>query len=142
MPCVILYRLQRAIISREYRDMIRLEGVSVSFNKKEKLLENVNLAVRRGETFVIIGPSGMGKSVLLKTVAGLILPQMGRVIIDSHDFHKIPRIQREKIMLKMGMLFQKNALFDSLTVGENLAFPLRETTTLGENEIQEKVKTF
>jgi phospholipid/cholesterol/gamma-HCH transport system ATP-binding protein len=105
--------------------VIVLEGVNVSFNKNEPLLSNVNLAVRRGETLVILGSSGAGKSVFLKTVAGLILPNSGRVQIEPG--------------LNLGMVFQKNALFDSLSVGENLAFPLRESSSLNEKEIQDRV---
>jgi phospholipid/cholesterol/gamma-HCH transport system ATP-binding protein len=79
---------------------------------------------------------------LLKLVAGLVEPQRGRVLIGGKDFRRISRKERAAVMRSMGMLFQKNALFDSLTVGENLAFPLRETTGLKEPEIQEKVREF
>ncbi|MDZ4676439.1 MAG: ABC transporter ATP-binding protein [Oligoflexia bacterium] len=122
--------------------MIKMQNVSVSFSQNDELLCNVNLAVRRGETFVVIGPSGEGKSVLIKTVAGLITPQTGQVLLDGNDLQKVSRTQRAQITQRMGMLFQKNALFDSFTVGDNLAFPLRETTKLNESEIQEKVKKF
>jgi phospholipid/cholesterol/gamma-HCH transport system ATP-binding protein len=122
--------------------MIELRDVSISFSQNDKLLHNVDLLVRRGETFVVIGPSGSGKSVLMKTIAGLIAPTKGQVLIDSKDLMEVTRAERSEIMRHMGMLFQKNALFDSFTVGENLAFPLRETTDLGEEEISEKVKKF
>src|SRR5476649_2063489 len=108
--------------------MIRVEEVAVSFSKTEKLLSHVNLTVAPGETFVVIGPSGIGKSVLMKMLAGLIRPVSGRIRIDGKDPDKISRRERAIIMQKVGMLFQKNALFDSFTVRENLAFPLRETT--------------
>lgn len=122
--------------------MIQLEKVSIGFTPTQTLLKDVNLAVRRGEAFVIIGPSGTGKTVLLKTLAGLVLPKSGRVLVDNKDLNKISRTQRTEVTRKMGMLFQKNALFDSFTVAENLAFPLRETTSLSEKEIQQRAKTF
>jgi len=103
-----------------------LEGVDVSFNKSVKVLSNINLAVRRGEVLIVIGPSGVGKTTLLKTMVGLISPSAGRV-------------QRD-VNLTLGMVFQKNALFDSLTVFENLAFSLRETSTLNELEVKERVE--
>ncbi len=104
--------------------MIILEGLSVSFKKNKTLFSNVNLAVRRGETFVLLGASGTGKSTLLKTISGLLTPTSGRVTVNSS---------------KLGMLFQKNALFDSLSVCENLAFPLREQGELNESEISAEV---
>lgn len=122
--------------------MIVLENISIQFESPVPLLKNVNLALRRGETFVIIGPSGVGKSVLLKTTAGLVRPAGGRVLIDGKNLPELARGERAAVLRKMGMLFQKNALFDSFTVGENLAFPLRETTMLNSGEISEKVKTF
>ncbi len=105
--------------------VIILEGVNVSFNKNEPVLSNINLAVRRGEALVILGSSGAGKSVFLKTLAGLVVPSSGRVQIEPS--------------CRLGMVFQKNALFDSLSVSENLAFPLRESSSLNENEIQDRV---
>jgi phospholipid/cholesterol/gamma-HCH transport system ATP-binding protein len=122
--------------------MIELNGVGITFSSGAPLLSNVNLAVRRGETFVVIGPSGVGKSVLLKTVAGLIKPTSGQVLIEGKDLNRISRRERASVMQKMGMLFQKNALFDSFTVSENLAFPLREVGGYTEDQIEERVKTF
>lgn len=122
--------------------MIVLENISIQFDSAPPLLKNVNLALRRGETFVIVGPSGVGKSVLLKTTAGLVTPAGGRVLVDGKNLKELSRAERAAVLQKMGMLFQKNALFDSFTVGENLAFPLRETTKLNSHEISEKVKTF
>jgi len=91
--------------------MIRLESVTVSF-KGRPILENVNLVVKQGEAVGIIGPSGSGKSVILKTLAGLVLPESGSVTVSSE---------------KVSMLFQKNALFDSFTLLQNLLLPLSET---------------
>ncbi len=122
--------------------MIELKSISVAFESGKALLKDVDLAVRRGETFVIIGSSGIGKSVLLKVTASLIKPNSGQVLIDGKDINSISRIEKAETLQKMGMLFQKNALFDSFTVADNLRFPLRERTSLSEQEISEKVKLF
>lgn len=109
--------------------MITLKNVGIRFSPTEALLENVNLSMRRGETFVIIGPSGLGKSTLVKNIAGLVEPFEGETLIEGQNIYTAPKAQRAQLMKKMGMLFQKNALFDSFTCGENLAFPLREATS-------------
>lgn len=89
-----------------------------------------------------MGPSGQGKTTLLKTMAGLITPRNGKVFIRGHDWATLGANERFEVLNKLGMLFQKNALFDSLTCGENIAFPLRETTELSEAEIMAKVDTY
>ena len=120
---------------------LALQDVSVDFGDGD-LLKNVNLEVEEGESVVLIGPSGLGKSVLLKLLAGLLPPTSGRVFVDGKDLHAIPSKERLQLQLQMGMLFQKNALFDSLSVAENIAFPLRETTNLTESQIDERVTYF
>lgn len=120
---------------------LALEDVSIDFGEGY-LLKNVNLEVAKGECVVLIGPSGLGKSVVLKLFAGLLEPTSGKLWVDGADFHSLSRAKQMALQLKMGMLFQKNALFDSLTVGENVAFPMREKTDLAENEIQERVGYF
>ena len=122
--------------------LIILEHLGVSFNKSESCFNEVNLAVRRGEILALIGPNGAGKSVLLKTIAGLVAPTSGRVLIEGVDLNLASREQRAAVIGKMGMLFQKSALFDSLTVAENLSFPLQETTSLSFEEIQKEVNYF
>jgi len=121
--------------------MIKVENVSIAF-EGQALLHEVHLEIRRGETFVVIGPSGLGKSILLKMVAGLIPPTTGKVYIDGKDLYHLSKKEYDAALRKIGMLFQKNALFDSLTVGENLAFPLRETTDLSSEEITAKVDEY
>jgi phospholipid/cholesterol/gamma-HCH transport system ATP-binding protein len=104
-----------------------------------EVLKNVTLQVSRGERIAVVGPSGQGKSTLLKTMAGLIQPSQGEVKIEDQSFHSMPSRARQELRCRMGMLFQKNALFDSLTVGDNIAFPLREATKSNEGEIEKKV---
>ena len=118
-----------------------LRDVCVDFGEGP-LLKNINLTVRRGESVVLIGPSGLGKTVTLKLLAGLLEPTSGQVLADGQDLYKLPEKERVAWRLKMGMLFQKNALFDSLKVGENIAFPLRERSSLSENEISDRVGHF
>lgn len=120
---------------------LELEDLSVEFGS-DRLLDKVNLRVAAGESVVLIGPSGQGKSVVLKVFAGLLPPSSGRVLVEGHDLASLSLSARTELLLKMGMLFQKNALFDSLTVADNIAFPLREKTPLSEAEIAERVAFF
>jgi phospholipid/cholesterol/gamma-HCH transport system ATP-binding protein len=121
--------------------VLELENVEVSFGA-ELVLSKVNLKIFAGERVAVIGPSGQGKSVLLKTLGGLVPPTQGKVFIEGCDWHQASRRQQGEILKDLGMLFQKNALFDSLTCGENIAFPLRETSSYTEDEIQSRVKEF
>lgn len=122
-------------------DVIELENVSVTF-EGQAILKNINLRIRQGECFVIVGPSGQGKTTLLKTLSGLISPQNGRVIIEQQDWLTLSNKARLPLLKKMGVLFQKNALFDSLTCIENICFPLRETTELDEISILQRAEHF
>lgn len=120
---------------------LSLEKVTVQFGG-EKILNAIDVKIFAGEKVVLIGPSGQGKSVLLKSLAGLIKPNMGKFICMGEDFHTASAARRHELVRNMGMLFQKNALFDSLTCAENIAFPLQETTRLSADEIEEKVRFF
>jgi len=90
------------------------------------VLDGVDLAIAQGQTTVIIGPSGSGKSVFLKTIVGLIKPDRGRVIFNGENLTRLPERKLARVRTKFGFLFQGAALFDSMTVGENVAFPLEE----------------
>ncbi len=120
---------------------LELQDLSIDFGDGP-LLKTVNLSIEQGESFVLVGPSGGGKSVVLKLFAGLLRPTEGRVFVEGQDLHAMGAKAQAELMLKMGMLFQKNALFDSLTVAENIAFPLREKTSLDEDAIQERITFF
>lgn len=120
---------------------LSLHDVSLAFGDSV-LLDRVNLNVAKGESVVLVGPSGEGKTVVLKLFAGLLKPTSGTVLIDGKDLNNLTHDEQVEILLKMGMLFQKNALFDSLSVGENIAFPLRQKTRLTHVQIQEKVGYF
>ena len=101
--------------------------------------EGVNLEIQRGETITIIGGSGTGKSVGLKLLIGLLKPDRGRILFDGQDIVPLSEDELSPIRRKIGMLFQGAALFDSLTVGENIAYPLREHLNLPEKEIEERI---
>jgi phospholipid/cholesterol/gamma-HCH transport system ATP-binding protein len=102
---------------------IRLSNVHKSFRDK-KVLQGVDLEVPAGKSLVVIGGSGTGKSVMLKCVLGLIMPDEGSILVDGHETVNIHAKERDKLMAKFGMLFQGAALFDSLRVWENVAFGL------------------
>ncbi len=104
------------------------------------VLKGLDLTVNAGETVVILGRSGVGKSVLLRQILGIELPDKGDVHVNGLDISKMNETQRYEAIKRMGMLFQGAALFDSMTVGENVAFYLRQhNKELSEKEIQERV---
>ena len=121
--------------------MIRLQDIKVAF-EDHVVLEDVNLDIAEGESFVIVGPSGQGKTTLLKTMSGLVSPCNGKVFIEQQDWLALSAKERLPLLKKMGVLFQKNALFDSLTCLENISFPLAETTDLTEWEITKRAESF
>ncbi len=118
--------------------MIKLVDLHKSFGK-QKVLDGIDLQIEEAKTTVIIGRSGGGKSVLLKHIIGLLRPDRGQVLVDGTDIAKLGDRDLNEIRKKFGMLFQEAALFDSMTVGENVAFPLREHTRMKEKEIRETV---
>lgn len=118
--------------------MIRIENVYKSFDDK-KVLDGVNLTIKRGENFLIIGRSGAGKTVLLKNIIGLLRPDSGQVVIKDTDITKLNKKDLEKVRLQFGLVFQSSALFDFLTVAENVGFFLHQHTDLKRKEIHERV---
>src|ERR1700755_801910 len=112
----------------EFRDVSKAFGDNV-------VLEHVNFDVLTGETVCILGRSGVGKSVSLHNIMGFLKPDSGRVIVAGEDITDYSEEQLERIRKKVTMVFQNGALFDSLTVGENVAFPLRERGDLSEDQI-------
>lgn len=120
--------------------MIEIKGLNKSFNHK-KVLDNLNLSIEQGKITVIIGRSGEGKSVLIKHLIGLLKPDSGKIMLDDRDITTMSGREINKMRRRFGMLFQGAALFDSMTVGENVAFPLREQTDLPKGKIMQIVKT-
>ncbi len=118
--------------------LVRLVGVEKKLGR-QKVLRGVDLEIREGENLVVIGRSGGGKSVLLKHILGLMQPDKGEVWFRDKDLAKLSEEQLVPLRKETGMLFQNGALFDSLTVGENVAFPLRERRSVKEDEIRAEV---
>ena len=105
---------------------IRVEKIRKSFHGKV-VLDGIDLSIAEGESLVIVGPSGTGKSVLLKHLIGLIAPDSGKAYVDGQDFWALSDRERTAVRRKFGMSFQEGALFDSMTVFDNVAFPLRRS---------------
>ena len=118
--------------------MIHLEHVTMAFGPKV-VLDDVDLKVPRGKITVVMGGSGSGKSTTLKLIVGFIFPDHGKIWIDGADVLKMTKDQRLEVQKSIGMSFQYSALFDSMTVFDNVAFPLREHTKLTEPEIRKRV---
>lgn len=119
--------------------MIRLANVCKVYDGKYAL-HDVSLTIKKGETLAVIGGSGSGKSTLLQLLVGLIRPDSGEIYIDGQEITHLTEKELDKVRLNMGMVFQYSALFDSMTVGENVAFGLREHRNLPEEQIQQIIK--
>jgi len=119
--------------------MIQIQELWKSFGGQQ-VLRGVNLQVQTGEFLALIGMSGSGKSILLKHIVKLLKPDRGQVLVEGQDVAALSGEKLERLRSRIGYVFQSGALFDSMTVYENIAFPLREKTNLGEPEIRERVK--
>lgn len=119
--------------------MIRIVDVTKKFGAKVAL-KNINLEIADGETLAIIGGSGSGKSTLLRLMIGLIQPTSGEIWIGDDEISRMTEKEMMRVRLRMGMVFQYSALFDSMTVGDNVAFGLVEHTDFSRKKIQEIVK--
>lgn len=119
--------------------MIKIINLKKYFNDK-KVLDGVNLEIEKGKITVIIGRSGEGKSVLIKHIIGLLKPDSGQILLDDQDISAMTERELNEVRRRFGMLFQGAALFDSMTVGENVAFPLREHTEMPEEDLQKVIR--
>ena len=118
--------------------MIEIQGLSKSFYGNQ-VLDGLSLKIDTGFTCVIIGRSGCGKSVLLKHIVGIMKPDKGRILFDEKDVGELKDAELNALRMKVGMVFQGGALFDSLTVGENVGFGLIEHLHLSRKEIEQRV---
>lgn len=118
--------------------MIELRNISKSFGDN-KVIDDISVKYEQGKTNLIIGASGSGKSVLTKCTVGLIEPDSGSVIFDGQDFTKMNLKQRKEVRKEIGMLFQGGALFDSMTVAENVKFPLQMHSKMANDEMDDRV---
>ena len=119
--------------------MIKFENVTKQFGDF-KVLDNLNLEIPRGKITVIIGKSGEGKSVTIKHIMGLLKPTKGRVIVDDEDITDFQIGDLKRVRMKIGMLFQHAALFDSMTVFENIGFPIVEHESIAPSELKERIE--
>jgi phospholipid/cholesterol/gamma-HCH transport system ATP-binding protein len=134
----------RAALERDESDhhvdpIIEVRNVFLAFEDRA-VLEDVSVTIERGETMVVAGESGSGKSTLLKLILRLLIPDRGSVLVDGEDITSLTFEEALAVRHQMGMVFQGAALFDSMTVFENVAYPLREHTTLDEDAIEQRVR--
>jgi len=120
------------------QSVVELQHVSLAFDVP--IIEDISLVTREGETVAIVGESGTGKSTILKLVLRLLVPERGRVLIDGEDVTPLTFDEALAVRQKMGMVFQGAALFDSMSVFENVAYPLREHTKMNDDEIEQRVR--
>lgn len=125
-------------MSRPDQPYIEFRGVWKSFGEQE-VLKDVSFDVRRGETVVVLGRSGVGKSVTLYHIVGFLKPDRGQVFVDGEDVTVLSEEELSRVRRKVTIVFQSGALFDSLTIFENVAYPLRERQELSEEEIERRV---
>ena len=118
--------------------IVEVRNLSVSFDH-QPILRNINLTIPAGQTVVLLGESGCGKTVLMKSIIGLIQPTSGHVFFDGDDLNKLTDRELSQLRLRFGFVFQNAALFDSMTVGQNVAFPLRQQKRFNSAEIREMV---
>lgn len=131
-------QLERDVSEAAERPLIEVRDLSVIFGRQQ-VLRNINLAVPRGQTLAVIGESGCGKTVLMKALIGLVHPTRGQVLFDGQDLSTLNDKELTELRTRYGFVFQNAALFDSMTIGQNVAFPLRQHAKLQENEIRERV---
>ena len=118
-----------------HRPLVQIDGLCINFGTL-RVLRDVSLSVPRGQTVAIIGESGCGKTVFLKTIIGLLRPTRGRVLLDGVEIAKLNEKELTKERVRFGFLFQQAALFDSMTVAQNVAFPLRQHTERPRSEVR------
>ena len=138
-----MIRLKKTIIPviiNAMEAVLEVENVSIQF-ENQWVLRDISFSVRRGEMLAIIGESGCGKTVLLKTLIGLHYQTTGTVLFDGIELHKLSYFELAQLRARWGFVFQQAALFDSLTIGDNIAFPLVQHTKQSKQAIQDTVLT-
>lgn len=118
--------------------LVDIQDVSVRFGS-QSVLRNISLTIPAGQTLVLLGESGCGKTVLMKLIIGLIQPTTGRVLFDGQDINQMNDRELSRVRLRFGFVFQNAALFDSMTIGQNVAFPLRQHGNFSDDQIREMV---
>jgi phospholipid/cholesterol/gamma-HCH transport system ATP-binding protein len=118
--------------------LVEVENLYVHF-QSQQVLRNINLSIPQGQTVVMIGESGCGKTVLMKAIAGLLRPSEGRVLFDGKDLNRMSSRELSRQRIRFGFVFQNAALFDSMTIGQNVAFPLKQHTNYSRSQVEELV---
>ena len=125
---------ESAVVPVDVTPILEVRNLHIQFGRA-KVLRDVNLTINRGETVAIIGESGCGKTVLLKTLIGLLTPTDGQVIFDGRDINTLSERELTRQRIRYGFVFQQAALFDSMTIAENISFPLRQHTDYSEPDM-------
>ncbi len=123
---------------QDQENLIEVDNLTVRF-ESQSVLRNINLKIPAGQTLAILGESGCGKTVLMKSIIGLIPPTVGKITFDGEDINRLNDRQLSHIRLRFGFVFQNAALFDSMTIGQNVAFPLRQHGRFTNSQIREMV---
>ena len=118
--------------------LVQVKNLSRQFGH-QRVLRDISLNIPAGQTLVLLGESGCGKTVLMKSIIGLIRPSSGQVLFDGNDVNRMNERQLSKLRLRFGFVFQNAALFDSMTIGQNVAFPLRQVGRYSNDQIREMV---
>jgi phospholipid/cholesterol/gamma-HCH transport system ATP-binding protein len=126
------------IMDEQQQPLVEIRGVSVSF-ENQHILRDIQLQIPAGETLVLLGESGCGKTVLMKTIIGLVQPNRGDVFFDGQDINRLNDQELSYLRLRFGFVFQNAALFDSMTIGQNVAFPLRQHGRFTSAQIRDMV---
>lgn len=125
-------------ILNEDEALVQIEDLTVEFGN-QTVLRDITIDIPAGQTVAILGESGCGKTVLMKSIVGLVKPTCGRILFDGEDINKLNERQISHLRLRFGFVFQNAALFDSMTIGQNVAFPLRQHGRISDDQIREMV---
>ena len=126
------------LLDQEQESIVDVESLSVTFGNQE-VLKDITLRIPPGQTLALLGESGCGKTVLMKSIIGLVKPTCGKIEFDGENINQLTERQLSRMRLRYGFIFQNAALFDSMTIGQNVAFPLRQHGKFSDNQIREMV---
>lgn len=126
------------LLDQEQESIVDVESLSVTFGSQE-ILKDITLRIPPGQTLALLGESGCGKTVLMKSIIGLVKPTCGKIEFDGENINQLTERQLSRMRLRYGFIFQNAALFDSMTIGQNVAFPLRQHGRFSDNQIREMV---
>ena len=126
------------LLDQEQESIVDVEKLSVTFGNQE-VLKDITLRIPPGQTLALLGESGCGKTVLMKSIIGLVKPTVGTIEFDGENINQLTERQLSRMRLRYGFIFQNAALFDSMTIGQNVAFPLRQHGRFSDDQIREMV---